>query len=684
MNGCRFWDGTWNSSTALIADAQGMASVTVIDDALFFSNYQVNAIHSLDAARRASTTFRADSNVGLQTLVLPGTPSKPERPTAIPDTDEVTLSWHEPWNGGANIDYYRVYQSLDTDGPYETVNTGTCAGEVNPTWRSCVVGGLTAGTRYYFAIVAHNIVGYGDRAMISVATLPEDDVQLTPVMPSPTPTPTPSVAPTPTPTPTPTPSAEPAPQPTPTPTVEVTPTPSPSPTDEVTPTPIPTPTPTPTPSAAPAPSPTPTPAPAPVPPTTASSDASTRDYGQPHLISVLANDTAGSSDHPLAADSVKLCAIDNPETPEMNESEAPGSCTLSTVSVIGKGLFTVASNGTVRFEAVRSFTGEAASAVKYQVTDGLGRTAGASISVTVTPPAAPTANPDRSSGAHDTLQTMLVTANDTAGAGSELLTSTLSLSCAGVNDCVLSEGVATVSGQGAYSINALDGKVVFDPSSDFSGTAPAITYNVWDVTGQRASSTYTPTVDALPTPVVTPTPSPSVTPEPSASPEPVVTPSPSATPEPSATPGPTPEPAPIPTPEVVVPPTLEPQPEVSPVPRITVPVAGPKPAVGAMQSDAPANTVYVPMKVRPVQSLAAVKSAASFASILRDAELSVSTKQTLKITVSKSSKKVCRVSGKSIRTLTAGTCNVQIAILPKSKFKKEIAPVKKAWVIKVS
>jgi hypothetical protein len=244
--------------------------------------------------------------------------------------------------------------------------------------------------------------------------------------------------------------------------------------------------------------------------------------------------------------------------------------------------------------------------------------------------------------------------------------------------------VATVSGQGAFSINALDGKVVFDPSSNFSGTAPAITYNVWDVTGQRASSTYTPTVDALPTPVVTPTPSPSVTPEPSASPEPVVTPSPSATPEPSATPGPTPEPAPIPTPDVVVPPTLEPLPELTPVPRITVPVEGPRPAVGAMQSDAPANTVYVPLKVRPVQSLAAVKSAASFASILRDAELSVSTKQTLKITVSKSSKKVCRVSGKSIRTLTAGTCNVQIAILPKSKFKKEIAPVKKAWVIKVS
>jgi CshA-type fibril repeat protein len=361
---------------------------------------------------------------------------------------------------------------------------------------------------------------------------------------------------------------------------------------------------------------------------------------------VLANDNAGSSDHPLAADSVKLCAIDNPETPEMNESEAPGSCTLSTVSVIGKGLFTVASNGTVRFEAVRSFTGEAASAVKYQVTDGLGRFVGAEISVTVTPPPAPTANPYNSTGPYDYIQAILVTANDTAGAGSQLVSSSLSLSCAGINGCVLSEGIANVTGQGAYSINSIDGTVVFDPASDFSGTATAITYNVWDVTGQRASSTYTPTVEPFPTPVVTPTPTPT--------PEPVV--------------------APLPEPNV----------DAIPAPSIPIPVEGPRPAVGAMQSDAPANTVYVPLKVRPVHSMAAVKSSAAFASILRDAELSVSTKQTLKITVSKSSKKVCRVSGKSVKTLRPGTCNLQIAILPKSKFKKEIAPVKKAWVIKVS
>jgi hypothetical protein len=281
---------------------------------------------------------------------------------------------------------------------------------------------------------------------------------------------------------------------------------------------------------------------------------------------------------------------------------------------------------------------------------------------------------------------MLVTANDTAGTGSQLVSSSLSLSCAGINGCVLSEGIANVTGQGAFSINSIDGTVVFDPASDFSGTATAITYNVWDVTGQRASSTYTPTVEPQPAPVTQPTPVTSPTPEPVVMPSPSSSPTP--TPEPTVdttpAPAPMPAPAPIPTPEVVVPPTLEPQPEVSPVPRITVPVEGPRPAVGAMQSDAPANTVYVPLKVRPVQSLAAAKSSASFARILRDAELSVSTKQTLKITVSKSSKKVCRVSGKSVKTLTSGTCNLQIAILPKSKFKKEIAPVKKAGVVKVS
>jgi len=680
--GCEFWSGSWNSNASLTTDAQGKTSITLVSDALYRADYQLNAVHGLDAARRTSISFRANDSIGIQTMVLPGTPSKPERPTAIPDTDEVTLSWHEPWNGGANIDYYRVYQALDTDGPYETVNTGTCAGEVNPTWRSCVVGGLTAGTRYYFAIVAHNIVGYGDRATISVATLQEESVQLAPVMPSPTPTPTP------------TPSAEVTPEPTPVPTrsAEQTPTPTPTPTVEVTPTP--------TPSAAPAPEPTPTPAPAPapVPMSSAVNDSSTRDYGLVHQISVLANDTAGSSDHPLAADSVKLCAIDNPETPEMNESEAPGSCTLSTVSVIGKGLFTVASNGTVRFEAVRGFTGESANAVKYQVTDGLGRIVGAEISVTVTPPAAPTANPDNSTGPYDNLQAMLVTANDTAGAGSQLVTSSLSLSCAGITGCVLSEGIANVAGQGAFSINSIDSTVVFDPASDFSGAATAIIYNVWDVTGQRATSTYTPTVEPQPAPVVQPTPITSPTPEPVVEPSPSTSPTP--TPEPTVDPTPEPAPAPMPapappteptpTPEPVVQPTpdpiVEPSPEpiVDSTPRQVVPVEGPRQAVGEMQQNSVEKIVYVPMAPRKTETFASVKSALTFGAVLSEAGLTTSSKQTVKIKVSKASQKVCKVSGKSIKTLSKGTCFVQVSVMPKAKNKKAIAPVTKSWVINVS
>lgn len=670
--GCRFWDGSWNSNYAMTADAEGKASMTVVDDALYNADYQVNAVHALDPARRATTAYRADSNVGIQTIVLPGTPSRPERPSAIPDVDEVTLTWHEPWNGGANIDYYRVYQSLDTDGPYETVNTGTCAGEVDPTWRSCVVGGLTAGTRYYFAIVAHNIVGYGDRATISVATLEDESVQLAPVMPSPTPTPTVDSAPSPPP------SAEVTPEPTPVPTRSAEQTPAPTPTPE--PTVEVTPTPTPTPSAAPAPEPTPAPAPAPVPLSSATNDSSTSDYGLVHQISVLANDTAGSSDHPLAADSVKLCAIDNPETSEMNESEAPGSCTLSTVSVIGKGLFTVASNGTVRFEAVRSFTGEAANAVKYQVTDGLGRIVGAEISVTVAPPPAPTANPDNSTGPYDNLQAMLVTANDTAGAGSQLVSSSLSLSCAGINDCVLSEGIANVSGQGAFSINSIDGTVVFDPSSDFSGTATAITYNVWDVTGQRASSTYTPTVEPQPAPVVQPTPVTSPTPEPVVVPSPSSSPTP--TPEPTVDSTPTPEPVVKPTPEPVVEPS--PEPTVDSTPRQVVPVEGPRQAVGEMQQNSADKIVYVPMAPRKTQTFTGVKSALSFGAVLSEAGLTATSKQTVKITVSKTSQNVCKVSGKSIKTLSKGTCFVQVSVMPKAKHKKTIAPVSKSWVINVS
>ncbi|WP_436836426.1 DUF7507 domain-containing protein [Pimelobacter simplex] len=50
----------------------------------------------------------------------------------------------------------------------------------------------------------------------------------------------------------------------------------------------------------------------------------------------------------------------------------------------------------------------------------------------------------------------------------------------------------TVPGEGVYTIE--DGKIVFTPEPDFTGTATPVDYQVADVNGTTARSTYTPTV----------------------------------------------------------------------------------------------------------------------------------------------------------------------------------------------
>ena len=119
-------------------------------------------------------------------------------------------------------------------------------------------------------------------------------------------------------------------------------------------------------------------------------------------------------------------------------------------------------------------------------------------------------------------------------------------------------------------------------------------------------------------------------------------------------------------------------------PRQVVPVEGPRQAVGEMQQNSVDKIVYVPMAPRITETSASVKSALTFGAVLSEAGLTTSSKQTVKIKVSKASQKVCKVSGKSIKTLSKGTCFVQVSVMPKAKHKKTIAPVTKSWVINVS
>ena len=103
---------------------------------------------------------------------------------------------------------------------------------------------------------------------------------------------------------------------------------------------------------------------------TAVNDTATTRQNTPATIHVLANDRPGGST--LVAGSVRLI---DPQTGRP----------ATHVTVAGVGTWTVHSDGTVTFTPAPGFTGKAV--IQYQVTDSLGRTVQASITVTVTPTA---------------------------------------------------------------------------------------------------------------------------------------------------------------------------------------------------------------------------------------------------------------------------------------------------------
>jgi hypothetical protein len=167
---CQFWPVGY-SHVGLVTNAQGNVTIPVLDRSYFHSkaDYVFSITHPMDNARVATsrTNLTQTSTILVE---MPGTPSKPAQPAANALTNEVRLTWTEPWNGGAFIDYYKVWISLNADGPFNLVSSGTCAGNIAPELRTCVVQGLTAGVTYYFAIIAHNVVGYSDRSLSIAAT----------------------------------------------------------------------------------------------------------------------------------------------------------------------------------------------------------------------------------------------------------------------------------------------------------------------------------------------------------------------------------------------------------------------------------------------------------------------------------------------------------------------------------
>ena len=225
---------------------------------------------------------------------------------------------------------------------------------------------------------------------------------------------------------------------------------------------------------------------------TADNETSTGAYDTNQVIEVLTGDAAGAG-ATLVPSSVKLCAT---------TSTAKASCDRDTLDVAGEGTYTVNPNGTVTFNPLQTFTGTA-SLVKYVVADSTTQLAEATIQPTVNAPATPVANPESRSVLPGATATFTTTtgASGLATAAAGFNTSATCLITPASNPATCdADGVVEISGQGTYTLNTATGVVTYvADAAATAGTKTAITYQVTDITGQKATSTLTPTIPPPPT-----------------------------------------------------------------------------------------------------------------------------------------------------------------------------------------
>ncbi|CAB4914349.1 unannotated protein [freshwater metagenome] len=238
----------------------------------------------------------------------------------------------------------------------------------------------------------------------------------------------------------------------------------------------------------------------------ATADTSTGKAGVAQTITPLANDTASTgATYSGGSTALKLCGA----------AQAYPNCTATTLVTSGQGSYSV-SGTTVTFTpctgvntpvmtpaCTGAFTGTA-SAVSYQSTDSLGRTATSTITPTVVP--APVTVNDTSTGAWNTPQSISPLANDLRGNAYDssypLLSSSMGICLGSVTLATSCTGTtALTTADGTYSLNTSTGVVTFTPNASFTGvvTAP-IKYAAADSLGQRVIASITPTVTAPPVP----------------------------------------------------------------------------------------------------------------------------------------------------------------------------------------
>lgn len=218
-----------------------------------------------------------------------------------------------------------------------------------------------------------------------------------------------------------------------------------------------------------------------------SPDSSAGSWDTNQTVSPLANDlpTTGKT---LINSSLKLCGV----------GEQPTNCTKTSMDIQGEGTYTVNANGTLTFNPLPTFSGNA-SQITYQVSDTGGAVISSVITVSVAPAATPTATADVTFGAVGQSQAINPLANDSSATSGNSFDATSVKLCSNLEvspNCTQSS--LTIVGEGSFSINPSTGVITFIPEAGFSGAASSVHYSAQTVSGQKASSTYTPTVLGAP------------------------------------------------------------------------------------------------------------------------------------------------------------------------------------------
>ncbi len=162
-----------------------------------------------------------------------------------------------------------------------------------------------------------------------------------------------------------------------------------------------------------------------------------------------------------------------------------GSSCVRTLTVPNEGTYTVNANGTVTFDPLPTFTGNA-TPQQYRIFDAVGQQAQSSLSVAVA--GTPQAQNDTSSGAFDTNQTISPLDNDTPGTGTTLVPSSVRICTAATANASCNLTTLTVANEGTYTVNTTTGVITFDPLPTFTGNATDVKYVVADALGQTGSA----------------------------------------------------------------------------------------------------------------------------------------------------------------------------------------------------